>query len=150
MTPLSEIMTIDLITVSADTKISEIKTIFDTNRIHHIPVVKYRQLLGIISKTDLLHYIKGVVGQRKDNVELNKDLLENYCAEDIMTTGIAKLASTERIAVAIEVFKENLFHAIPIVDGNLLTGIVTTYDIIAFAAKCQCAASTITDHADTK
>ena len=140
MTPLSEIMTTNLITVTADAKLSKVKEIFDNKRIHHIPVIKYQMLIGIISKTDLLHYIKGVVGQRQDDVEINRDLLENYSAKDIMTTGIAKLESTDRIATAIEVFKENLFHAIPIVDNNLLVGIVTTYDIINFAAQCKCSA----------
>lgn len=140
MTPLSEIMTTNLITVTANTKLAEIKDIFDKKRIHHIPVIKYQSLIGIISKTDLLHYIKGVVGQRQDDVEFNRDLLENYCAKDIMTTGIAKLESKDRIATAIMVFQENLFHAIPIVDSNLLVGLVTTYDIINFAAQCKCKA----------
>jgi len=140
MTQLSKIMTTDLLTVTADTKLSKIKEIFDNKRIHHIPVVKYQMLIGIISKTDMLHYIKGVVGQRQDDVELNRDLLENYTAKDIMTTGVAKLESKDRIATAIMVFQENIFHAIPIVDNNLLVGIVTTYDIINFAAKCKCSA----------
>ena len=140
MTQLSKIMTTDLLTVTADTKLSKIKEIFDNKRIHHIPVIKYQMLIGIISKTDMLHYIKGVVGQRQDDVELNRDLLENYTAKDIMTTGVAKLESKDRIATAIMVFQENIFHAIPIVDNNLLVGIVTTYDIINFAAKCKCKA----------
>ena len=140
MTPLSKIMTTDLITITADTKLAKVKEIFDSKRIHHLPVVEFQRLIGIISKTDLLHYIKGVVGQRQDDVELNHNLLENYYAKDIMTTGIAKLESKDRIATAIMVFQENLFHAIPIVDNNLLVGIVTTYDIINFAAKCKCSA----------
>ena len=66
---------------------------------------------------------------------LNEVRLKNYCAEDIMTSGIAKLTSTDRIAVALEIFKENLFHAIPIVDENELVGIITTYDIIKALAE---------------
>ncbi len=135
MTPLSEIMTTNLVTVTADTKLAKVKEIFDSKRIHHIPVTKYQTLIGIISKTDLLHYITGVVGQRQDDVELNRDFLENYRAKDIMTRGIAKLESRDRISTAVEVFKENLFHAIPIVDNNLLVGIVTTYDMINYAAQ---------------
>jgi len=32
---------------------------------------------------------------------------------------------------ALEIFKENIFHAIPIVDNGRLVGILTTYDIIS-------------------
>ena len=47
-----------------------------------------------------------------------------------MTTGIATLESNERINVALQLFAENLFHAIPIVDQGELVGMLTTYDII--------------------
>ena len=47
-----------------------------------------------------------------------------------MTEKNATLRSSDRISVAIETFKENLFHAIPIVDHGKLVGIVTTHDII--------------------
>jgi acetoin utilization protein AcuB len=47
-----------------------------------------------------------------------------------MTKGLAVLESNDRIGVAIEIFKENLFHAIPIVDDEELKGIVTTFDLI--------------------
>ena len=56
--------------------------------------------------------------------------MKNHQVESIMTTGLAKLAPTDKILVALKVFKENLFHAIPIVDQDELVGIVTTYDII--------------------
>ena len=61
---------------------------------------------------------------------LEKSRLNNYTAEEIMTTGIAKLGPNDRIAVALEVFKENLFHAIPIVEKDELVGLITTFDII--------------------
>jgi len=52
-----------------------------------------------------------------------------------MTKGLATLESSSRINVALEVFKENIFHAIPVVDEDKLVGIVTTHDIITHLAK---------------
>jgi acetoin utilization protein AcuB len=51
-----------------------------------------------------------------------------------MTTKLAKLEPSDKINVALEVFKENLFHGIPIVNNDALVGIVTTYDIIKHLA----------------
>jgi acetoin utilization protein AcuB len=52
-----------------------------------------------------------------------------------MTTGIAKLEPTDKINVAMEIFKENLFHAIPVVLDEKLVGIITTYDILSNVGK---------------
>lgn len=128
LAPVSTIMTKDLLTVNPKDNLKVVKEIFEQNRLHHIPVVRHKKIVGLISKTDLLYFLKGA-NPEKEKVR-NEKLLEKFCAEDIMTTGLAKLESDDRINVALEVFKENLFHAIPIVDEEELCGIVTTYDVI--------------------
>jgi acetoin utilization protein AcuB len=128
LAPVSTIMTRDLITVNPKDSLKVVKEIFDSKRLHHIPVVRYKKIVGIISKTDLLYFLKGANPEKEKT--RNEKLLEKYTADEIMTTGMAKLESDDRINVALEVFKENLFHAIPVVDNDELTGIVTTYDII--------------------
>lgn len=126
--PLSTIMTRKLVTVKPGDKLSVIKGIFDSTRIHHLPVVKNKTLVGIISRADMAQFINGAEHvQDKSN---RNHLLEQNTVEALMTTGIATLESTDRINVAIEIFAENLFHAIPIVDDGELTGIVTTLDVI--------------------
>ena len=127
--PVSQFMTTKLVTVVPGDRMSVVKEIFDTQRIHHIPVVKYTTLVGLISKTDFLHFLRGMESTPYDKLVEN-GRLQNYTAEDIMTTGIATLESTERVNVALQVFSENLFHAIPIVDNGELVGILTTFDII--------------------
>ncbi|NRB52790.1 MAG: CBS domain-containing protein [Saprospiraceae bacterium] len=128
LAPVSSIMTTNLLTVNPKDNLKVVKEIFDGNRIHHLPVVRHKKIVGLISKTDLLYFLKGA-NPEKEKVR-NEKLLDKFVAEDIMTKGLAKLESDDRINVALEVFKENLFHAIPVVDGEELKGIVTTYDII--------------------
>jgi len=129
ISPVSKYMTKKLITVSPLDKLSEVKKIFDHNKLHHIPVVKYRSLVGIISKADYLHFLRGKNINACDQLIENSQL-ENYKAEDIMTKGIATLEPSDRINVALQLFSENLFHAIPIVDDGELVGMLTTLDII--------------------
>ena len=130
LAPVSTIMTEKLYTVNPKDKLSVVKEIFDAHKIHHLPVVRYKTIVGILSKSDLLFFLKGASYDNGYEDMLNEARLNNYTAEEIMTTGMAKVSSNERIGVAIEVFKENLFHAIPVVDEDELVGILTTYDII--------------------
>ena len=132
--PISSIMTTKLVTVNPEDKLEVVKKLFDTHKIHHLPVVRYKEIVGLISKTDLLYFLRGLSNNNYEEV-LNEVRMRNYKAEDIMTKGLAKVASTDRIEVALYVFKENLFHAIPVVDDGELVGIITTYDIIKELAK---------------
>ena len=135
LNPISSIMTKDVITVSPTDRLLSVKEVFDTHRIHHLPVVEDNKIVGIISKTDLLHFIKGMAKGIHDEL-INKSRLQETFAREIMTTGLAKIEADERIMIALEVFKENLFHAILVVkDDNELVGILTTYDIIAALAN---------------
>jgi len=122
LNPISHIMSQDLITLPPTASMVEVHNIFSQNRIHHIPVVDAGSLVGIISKSDYLFF------RRDRAVDLAQ--LEAHKVAEVMTQGIATLNSDARISVAVEVFKENLFHAIPIVDEEKLVGIVTTFDII--------------------
>lgn len=128
--PISTIMSTDLITVSESDSLSQIDRIFRSKRIHHIPVVEGDILTGIISKSDYQFFRRGGAASRANGNKYEALRLKMHTASDIMTTGIATLQSTDRIATALEVFKENLFHSIPIVDDNKLVGLLTTYDLI--------------------
>ncbi len=127
--PISKFMTTKLITVTPRDRMTAVKGIFDKHRFHHIPVVKDTTLVGMISKTDYLHFLSGKNINAYDQL-IEDSRLHNYTVEDVMTKGIATLESSERINVALQVFSENLFHAIPIVDNGELVGMLTTLDII--------------------
>lgn len=133
--PITEVMSTGIITVGPDTQLCKVKDLFLRKNIHHIPVTNHRKLLGMISKTDLLHHIRGPIECRNRGGMDNKDLLENYCAKDIMTERVGKLKSRDKIGDAVEVFRENFFRAIPVVDDDKLVGMVTPIDLINFSVK---------------
>ncbi len=132
--PVKTIMTTKLITVNPKDKLTAVKEIFDKNKIHHVPVVRFREIVGMISKTDFLHFLRGFKRSDEDRF-VDNARLRVYTAEDIMTTGLAKISPDERINVALDIFLENRFHAIPIVEKDELVGIVTTFDILKALAN---------------
>jgi len=126
---ITEAMNTGIITVGPDTELTKVKDLFLRKNIYHIPVTNHRKFLGMISKKDLLYHIRGQIKSR------NKDLLGNYCAKDIMNKCADKLKSRDKVSDAAAVFKENFFHAIPIVDDDKLVGMVTSIDLINFSVK---------------
>ena len=130
--PVSEIMTKKLITVLPTDSLEMVKDIFDNHIIHHIPVVRYLDCVGIISKTD---FYKAIHDSRFESPEMaaseNQKIYQNFKAEDLMTKKLVKIEPGEKIGTAVELFLENYFHALPIItEDNELVGIVSSYDIL--------------------
>jgi acetoin utilization protein AcuB len=138
-------MTTKLITVNPKDKLTAVKEIFENNKIHHIPVVRYKEIVGIISKSDFLHFLRGFNRNEEDRF-VNEARLRVYNAEDIMTSGLAKVSPDDRINVALEIFLENRFHAIPVIENGDLVGIITTFDVIRKLAGEEVTASQILEN----
>lgn len=126
--PVAAIMSTNLFTVDAEDDLTNVKAIFEQHRVHHVPVVSDKKLVGIISYTDFSHFVKGLDDYEEKYIKERR--LRHNKAADIMTKGLAKLEPTDRVDVAIEIFKDNRFHALPVVENDELVGIVTTHDII--------------------
>lgn len=123
MNPLlrvSKMMSTNLITVMSTTPVTEAITLFEQHSIHHLPVVAAdRTLLGLISQTDIT---KMVMKSEAEIKAIN--------VGEVMTTGLAKLEQTDTVAIAANLFMLNRFHALPVVDGDKIVGMLTTLDLI--------------------
>ena len=131
--PISKIMTEEVITLSPADSMKKVEDIFNRENIHHLPVIDEGKLVGIISKTDYYHFKRGF-NHADGQDEVEEERLNRSKVSQIMTTGLAKLEPEDRLDVALEVFKENLFHAILVARHDHLKGIVTTFDIIKYFA----------------
>lgn len=136
LAPISTIMTRDVITVGPEDSLKTVENIFKAHKIHHIPVIEEGKLIGLVSKSDYLFFKRGF---NDNSIDLKVDLfrLKTHKVRDIMIKKLAILEPTDKINVALEVFKENLFHAIPIVADNQVVGMLTSYDIIKHLAESK-------------
>lgn len=134
LAPISSIMTKDLVTVTPSDPLTQVKEIFDEKNIHHIPVVRFKKIVGIISKSDFSYFLWGYTNNEMTE-SLTNNRLKTWKAEDIMSTKLAKVESSDAIRTALEVFKINRFHALPVVDNDELVGIVTPLDIVISLAN---------------
>ena len=127
--PIASIMTRKLITVTPQDSLERVREIFHEHNIHHIPVVRYKEILGILSKSDFLYFLQGFSDSK--TVKSAEDRrLRARSAEDIMSRELTTIDSRDPIRRALELFRENRFHAIPVLEEDELVGIVTTHDVI--------------------
>lgn len=134
LAPVSTIMSTQLITVHPDDTMKRVEELFNRHKIHHLPVVSEGKLVGMVSKSDYLFFKRGFNDQTTDK-RLDLFRLKVWKVSNVMTSGLAKMDPGDRINVALDVLEKNIFHAIPIVEGDRLLGIVTSHDIIRHLAK---------------
>jgi len=134
---VSDLMTTDVITVEEYDTMAKVDHIFTDHNIHHIPVLSKNKVIGIVSKTDYLKVLHGIslfTNKRKD--EFNKALLEACVIKDVMTSKIATVKASDTLEYVMGFFRENMFHALPVVNEDReLVGIITTYDLLNFAYR---------------
>jgi CBS domain-containing protein len=75
-TPVSDIMTREVVTVSPDRSVSECMSLITEHRIRHLPVVEGDKLLGIVSIGDLVKWI--IATQRTTIEQLEKYIVGGY------------------------------------------------------------------------
>ena len=120
-----------LITVDPADSLSTVREIFNKHNIHHIPVVRYKNIVGLVSKTDFERFLyRSPKGSDKGDTLIENTRLDTWKVRDIMTDRLAKVDSKEPIRTALDLFRLNRFHALPVVDNDELVGIITTFDII--------------------
>lgn len=134
--PISSLMTDHkhLVTVGPEESLAKVKEIFDGHKFHHIPVVHFREIVGIVSRTDFEHFMGGASHYEEDKY-VNELRLERTQVKEIMIKRLGKVAPDDRINVALEVFLINRFHALPVVENGELVGILTPFDIMTALSK---------------
>jgi acetoin utilization protein AcuB len=128
--PITDIMTINVVTVSPKQKLIDVKHIFEKEQFHHhIPVVDNGKLVGMISLVDYFYAIKSA-GMNDD-----EKIYHEKTAEEIMSTNPFHKSIHSSIGDISKDLARGDFHAVVITDDNNLKGIVTTADIIRYFIK---------------
>jgi CBS domain-containing protein len=99
--------------------------------IRHVPVLRSKQLVGIISKTDInrLAFSDYLDGEENADVAVFNML----SIEQVMTSKPRVVKESATIYDVAKILSKEEFHALPVVDnGDQLVGIVTTTDVIRY------------------
>ncbi len=132
--PLSELMTSQVISVNSDESLDSAEQLMKKNHIRHLPITKDGKLNGMLSMTDLQRLSFANSFSESDQ---NRDsaIYEMFTIEQVMTHHPTFVDIKDGMVKALHILSEKEFHALPIVDGDTLVGIITTTDIIRYFLK---------------
>ena len=128
-TAIKNIMTSRIIFVGRKDTLLKVENIFEEFSIHHVLVVEDSRLYGIISKNDILKIYQKHAAQ--NNIPNRAQIL----VSDFMTKDPICLDITDTIGLAADIFLSNKIHSLPVLNGDILAGIVTNHDIIKFCFR---------------
>ncbi|MCL6265328.1 CBS domain-containing protein [Flagellimonas myxillae] len=129
--PVSEIMTRDLVTVTTNDNLVSAEELFKKYRIRHIPVVSGREIVGMLSYTDLLRIsFADAVDEHEESVDTM--VYNMFTISQVMARDVVSVSSQTTIKEVAQFLASKEFHALPVVDDGKLVGIVTTTDLINY------------------
>jgi len=129
-TPVYEIMTEKVVFARTRNKFSEVQQFFIQFHVHHLPVLDdHDTLVGIISSTDLIKVYEEVLS---GHTFVSKDDIDHlYPIAKIMSSNPVTVSSEETLHSAAKKLNENKIQSVPVVDNNVLKGILTVRDFVA-------------------
>ncbi|WP_223551145.1 HPP family protein [Aestuariivivens sp. NBU2969] len=133
LTPVSEIMTKNLIALNTNDDLTRAEALFKRHHIRHIPVVKEESIIGMLSYSDLLKI--SFADATDDDRDIDTVVYNMFSIEQVMTKNLVTVSSSTTIKKVAKILAENEFHALPVVDDSILVGIVTTTDLIKYMLK---------------
>lgn len=128
--PLSSIMTSDPITVSSEATLTEVRDLMAKHGYRHFPVVNGNELVGIISQTDVMRLSFGTVFDNQK--EIDSTMLDMLSLEDVMMSNPTSVPLNCTVGEVAHLLIRVDFHALPVVEGKKLVGIVSTTDVIRY------------------
>lgn len=134
MVSVSTIMTKDIVKLNITDTLTKAEDLFKKHNIRHIPVVSGNKVLGMLSYTDLLR-ISFADGIDDDEEKVESIVYNMFSIEQVMTKDLISVTPESTIKEAAEILVSKEFHALPVVEGNLLVGIITTTDLINYLIK---------------
>jgi CBS domain-containing protein len=126
--PVNRVMSEPVLTIGPDDSVKELLRLFIAYPVHHLPVVKERRVVGMLSSADLmkLEFFLPPPGPAREAL-----LNERFRVSKVMRTPVVTVTEHETVQRAAELMAKNGFHSLPVVNGDdHLIGIVTTTDLM--------------------
>jgi CBS domain-containing protein len=130
-TSLGTLVTYNPWSVGPTALLDDVAARFEELGIHHVAVVDAeRRVIGMLSETDLLRarQSKRMILVGAGGEETNE--ATPVSAGDVMTRDVASIATTADFHAALDMLLTRRIHALPVVEGGRLVGLVSSRDFI--------------------
>ena len=129
--PVSKIMSRELITLSLSDDLYKAEKLFKKHHIRHIPVVEDEHIIGMLSYSDLKR-ISFLDSYDAHEVEIDNAIYKILSIKQLMVKNPIIVNSSTTVKSVAEILAKNEFHVLPVVENDILVGIVTTTDLLRY------------------
>jgi|GEM_PF-210299 len=131
---VADVMTKDPVTIKSDDKLSYIVRLFSNKKISGAPVISEGNIVGIITKSDIIKVIGVKDLLNIDSTGLKK--LEDVKVSDIMRKKVQSVKRHTKIAEATHIMNKRNINILPVLDDkNRIVGVVSRGDIVRIVSK---------------
>ncbi|HSD45288.1 MAG TPA: CBS domain-containing protein [Pyrinomonadaceae bacterium] len=127
---VGQFMTTDLFTVKPDDVVDLAASVMDWRHVRHVPVEDEEgRLVGLVTHRALLRLMTMGGGSRSAGEN------QAITVREVMVTNPVTVTPSTPSLEAIETMRRNRVGCLPVVEGNELVGIVTSYDFLEASAR---------------
>lgn len=144
MQTVADIMTKDVVSVKGTTTVREMAEIFDKMGFGSLPVLNDQgNLSGIVTASDLIEqgrplHIPTVISlfdwviplESEQSLERDLRKITAQTAAELASKDVVTISPSEPVSKAAELMSSHKLHALPVVEGKRVVGIVSRIDII--------------------
>ncbi len=127
---IRDLMTTNVTTLAPEDDLMKADTIMQKGRIRHLPVVREGRLVGLVTHRDLLRAQVAALGRAP--VEGGTSLLAMPAGECMRANVLTTTPDADPRDVARQML-QNKVGCVPVVEGDLLVGIVSEADFVKWA-----------------
>lgn len=130
---ISLLMTVEVLSVDIDEPAGEVLRLFAGYPVHHLPVLRGREVVGMLSSADMMkleHFLP------RTGANVQSYLSQRMTVAALLRREAITVGADQTVQDAAELMARHGIHALPVVDTRQhLLGIVTTSDLIAAALR---------------
>ncbi|MEM8894299.1 MAG: CBS domain-containing protein [Bacteroidota bacterium] len=128
---VSHLMTTNIETIQPDLTLKSLGQLLSTRHFRHLPVLEDGELIGIISRTDYDKVMVGLQLAHRSETDID-DILKTTPVAKVMTKDVQTVTPSTTTEEVMKIFREVSFHALPVMDGGKLVGIISHHDVFYY------------------
>lgn len=129
---LNQVMSNNVYSLRKNDTLQDARLLMLARHIHHVPIVdKNDHILGLVSQRDILS------ASNSERSDLNEDQIKeqnNIRLKEVMTTEVRCMDVNDALLDAAQHLLENRHGCIPVIENDVLVGMITSFDFIKIAA----------------
>ena len=130
---VKDFMTSEVTSLQESDTLLDAAMIFVRSSFRHVPVLRDKKLVGIITERDVKQFAPSLLGGT--SAEEYNQIMETTLISRVMTRDPMTLRPDQPIFDAAKIMHDKRVGCLPVVDNGDLAGIVTTTDLIALLIR---------------